>query len=123
MTGLGLHFSRLDPVPRSWRAAQNLASDAVTAEPWGASPYDQRALVELVRGDSAAARADALHAVRHERLNYRRWLMVALAEKQRGNDRAARRAYRTARSLAPAASSFEAGLENALRVGIRGLAP
>jgi hypothetical protein len=103
--------------------AQDLASDAVTAEPWGASPFEQRALVELVRGDDTRARADAARAVRNEHLNYRRWLMVALTDRQSGSDRAARRAVRVAHSLAPAAASFQGGVQHALRVGIRGLAP
>jgi hypothetical protein len=48
--------------------ARSLADDAVRAAPWEATPYAQRARVEVRLGDLEAAATDAATAVAHEPL-------------------------------------------------------
>jgi O-Antigen ligase len=82
-------------------AALSNASDAISAEPWAASPYEQRALVEEAQGNLAAARTDVLRAQSREPTNYQHPLVLARIEAQLGNADAAVAALQRARALRP----------------------
>lgn len=60
------------------------ASDAISAEPWAASPYIQRGLVLESAGRYAPAAADLRAAIRRERTNYASWVILARIETERG---------------------------------------
>src|SRR5829696_5478777 len=84
------------------------ANDAVEAQPWAASPYVQRALVEQSTGRLEAAAVDLRRAVRREPTNWRLPLQLAVVQAERGRVRAAVRAYRRARRLRPRSPVFAA---------------
>ena len=97
---------------RSFRAghfesALGQAKDAVDAQPWAASPYAQRALVEEGLGNLGAARIDADRAIAREPTNWRHRLMLARIDAERGHVRDALRTYRAARRLRPASPFFQ----------------
>jgi O-antigen ligase len=77
------------------------ANDAIASEPWAASPYAQRALVEESQGRLGAARADLLRAERREPTNYQHPLVLARVEAAFGNADQALAAYRRAKALRP----------------------
>ena len=60
------------------------ANDAVEAQPWAASPYVQRALVEQSTGRLEAAAVDLRRAVRREPTNWRLPLQLAVVQAERG---------------------------------------
>ena len=93
---------------RDGRLSQALvqANDAVEAQPWAASPYLQRALVEQSTGRLEASAVDLRRAVRREPTNWRLPLQLAVVQAERGRVRAAVRAYRRARRLRPQAQVF-----------------
>ncbi len=78
------------------------ASEAIDAEPWGSTPYVQRALVEEATGELRAAQVDLRRAIERSRLDWRPWLLLARVEAKRGNVKGALSAYRAARRLRPA---------------------
>jgi hypothetical protein len=82
------------------------ATDAVSAEPWSASAYEQRALVLESDGQLAAAARDLSRAISHERLNYAHWLLLARVQTERGMLGSAQRDYRRAHELRPRAAVF-----------------
>ncbi|MGI9020269.1 MAG: O-antigen ligase family protein [Solirubrobacterales bacterium] len=101
--------------------ASELAGEAVTAEPWAASPYAQRAEVEITRGDYDAARDQLVEAVERERENFRHWLALASVEAELGHAVAARGAFERAEALAPRANLVTGGTGEALRGRIEDL--
>ena len=78
------------------------ASEAIDAEPWGSTPYVQRALVEEATGELRAAQVDLRRAIERSRLDWRPRLLLARVEAKRGNVKGALSAYRAARRLRPA---------------------
>jgi tetratricopeptide (TPR) repeat protein len=82
------------------------ANDAIAAEPWAATPYVQRALVEEREGKLQAARVDLQRAVAREPTNWRHPLTLARIEAELGDARAALRFYERARRLHPLSPVF-----------------
>lgn len=82
-------------------AALSDATQAIDAEPWAATPYSQRALVEEAQGQLTAARADLVRAQKREPTNYRHPLILARVEAELGNPQAALADFRRARALRP----------------------
>jgi hypothetical protein len=82
------------------------AGDAVQAQPWAASPYVQRGLLEESTGQLAAATVDLRRAVRYEPTNWRPRLLLARVEAKRGRVSRALADYRTARDLRPRSVFF-----------------
>lgn len=81
--------------------AIELAGEAVTAEPWAAAPYVQRALSEQQQGDLTAARADLQKAVEKEPTNWRHHFLLARLEAEAGNRPATVLELEQVRRLAP----------------------
>jgi len=77
------------------------ATAAIAAEPWAASPYAQRALVEEAQGHLLAARTDLLRAQRREPTNYQHPLVLARVQAELGNTAAALANVRRAKELRP----------------------
>jgi Flp pilus assembly protein TadD len=98
----------------SGRTAEALsnAGEAIEAEPWGSTPYVQRALVEEATGELRAAQVDLRRAIERSRLDWRPWLLLARVEAKRGNVERALTAYRTARRLRPASPFVRQGTFN-----------
>ena len=82
------------------------AKDAVSAEPWSASAYEQRGLVLESAGRLEQAAADLNRAISHEPTNYRHWLVLARVETERGRVAFAVRDYDRSHQLRPLASVF-----------------
>jgi tetratricopeptide (TPR) repeat protein len=82
------------------------ANDAIAAEPWAATPYVQRALIEEREGKLRAARVDLQRAVAREPTNWRHPLALARVEAELGDARAALRYYERARRLHPLSPVF-----------------
>jgi hypothetical protein len=78
------------------------ASEAIDAEPWGSTPYVQRALVEEATGELRAAQVDLRRAIERAPLDWRPELLLARVEAKRGDVQGALTAYRAARRLRPA---------------------
>jgi len=91
--------------------ARELADDAVSAQPWAASPYAQRALVSESEGLWEAARADALEAIAREPTNWRHRVLLARIEARSGDKAAALAALEAAARLRAGASVDRAFLE------------
>jgi hypothetical protein len=83
------------------------AAAAVGAEPWGASPYEQRALVLESVGELDRAATDEHRAISREPYNFRHWLLLARMETERGDLTAAVVDYNRARQLDPYGLVFE----------------
>lgn len=81
--------------------ARTHADDAISAEPWAATPVVQRALLEEHVGEFRAARSDLLQAESRERENWRIPLILARVDTERGHALEALADYRRARSLRP----------------------
>lgn len=85
--------------------ARRLAGEAVTAQPWAASAYGQRALAHLERNDLAAAREDAREANAKDPGDYRYLFTIAEVELRDGKPEVAfghfNRAYDLSRSSRP----------------------
>ena len=81
--------------------ALSKASDAISEEPWAASPYEQRALVEEAQGNLQAARTDVLRAQSREPTNYQHPLVLARIDAELGDANAAVAALRRAKVLRP----------------------
>ena len=86
--------------------AYSWASDAVSAEPWAASAYEQRGLVLEAAGRLSAAAADFERAIAREPRNFAHWLLLARVETESGQIAAATRDYQRARQLRPRAGVF-----------------
>jgi hypothetical protein len=89
------------------QAALGEANDAVEAQPWAASPYAHRALVEEEAGRLAAAAVDMRSAIDREPNNWRHPLLLARIEARRGRVKSALQAYRRARRLRPESRFFQ----------------
>jgi hypothetical protein len=87
-------------------AALAIASDAVDAEPWAASPYVQRGLVEESAGELKAASVDLRRAESREPDNWRHPLILARIDAERGDARAALADFARARRLRPQSPFF-----------------
>lgn len=81
--------------------ALRLARQAVSAAPWAAGPYAQRAVARAATGDRPGYRADFDQARDHEPINWRHPLALAVLELQAGDRAAAETAYGEARALLP----------------------
>src|SRR5437764_1367648 len=86
------------------------ANDAIDAEPWAATPYVQRALVEERTGRLAAARVDLQRAMSREPTNWRHPLTLARVEAELGDSQAALHYYQRARRLHPLSPVFKPSL-------------
>ena len=86
--------------------AYTLANAAVSAEPWAASPYEQRGLVLESAGRLAPAGADLQRAIAREPENFAHWLVLARIQTERGAIAAAAHDYLRARRLRPRAQVF-----------------
>jgi O-Antigen ligase len=81
--------------------AINKANDAIQSEPWAASPYVQRALIEESTDQLDAARLDLIRAARREPTNFRHRLLLARIDAERGDVGEAIIAYNQAKKLRP----------------------
>jgi O-antigen ligase len=90
-------------------AARNAAQEAVDAEPWGATSYVQRGLLEESADDLGAAAADLLRAERAEPTNWRHPLLLARIRAEQEDPAAAIAAYKRARALRPLSPVFRGG--------------
>jgi hypothetical protein len=86
--------------------ALSAAGTAITAQPWGASGYLQRALVLERAGALRRAAADARRATDREATNWQTWLILGRIQAERGHIPAALRAARRARELNPHSPLF-----------------
>jgi tetratricopeptide (TPR) repeat protein len=86
--------------------ARAAAADAISASPWAAAPYAQRALLHEAAGRLEAAAADVRRAARREPTNWRHPLLLARIEAERGRPKAALAAFERARRLRPLSSFF-----------------
>jgi tetratricopeptide (TPR) repeat protein len=78
-----------------------LADDAISAEPWAASPYAQKALALQAEGRLAQARDEINRAIDRDKQNWR-WLLIrAQIDKQAGDTQAAQLDLIFAKVLAP----------------------
>jgi hypothetical protein len=82
------------------------ARQAVRAEPWSASAYEQRALVLESAGRFRHAAGDLNRAISREPTNYSHWLLLSRVENELRNFGGAERDYTRAHALRPAASVF-----------------
>jgi len=82
------------------------ARDAIAAEPWAASGYEQRGLVLEADGRLSAAAADLRRAISREPTNYVHWLLLARIQTERGRYAVALRDYDRARALGRRAQVF-----------------
>jgi tetratricopeptide (TPR) repeat protein len=87
-------------------AAMAYANDAVAAEPWAATSYTQRALVNEAIGALAFADADLRRAVSAEPTNWRPALLLARVLAEEGRPRLALETYRRAATLRPLSALF-----------------
>lgn len=90
----------------STRVALTAARDAIDAEPWSASAYEQRGLVYESTGQLRQAAQDLQSAVTREPLNYEHWLILSRIETEAGRLAIAVHDYERARQLRPRASVF-----------------
>jgi len=82
-----------------YRQARDLATQAIDAEPWASSPYEQRAVAELRGGEISGARRDVQKARSHDPLDYRYLLTLAEVELRAGKPEAAMSAFQHALPL------------------------
>jgi tetratricopeptide (TPR) repeat protein len=82
------------------------ANAAVSAEPWAASPYEQRGLVLEAAGRLRPAALDLTRAISREPDNFVHWLVRSRIETELGYVAAAARDYERARQLRPRAAVF-----------------
>jgi cytochrome c-type biogenesis protein CcmH/NrfG len=86
--------------------ARDLATSAVEAQPWAASPYVQRALVAEREGALRSAVVDLERAIDREHTNWKHWLVLSRVLGREGRAGKAVSAYRRARVLRPEAAVF-----------------
>jgi hypothetical protein len=104
-----LEIGRSQAAARAGSPAQALAwaNDAVSAEPWSATAYEQRALVLESAGRLAPAAVDERRAVTREPTNYIHWLLLARIQTERGRYGSALADYQRARRLGRLARVFD----------------
>ena len=83
-----------------------LANDAVQAEPWSASAYEQRGLVLEAAGRYQAAATALRRAISDEPTNYVHWIDLARIQTERGRFGAALSDYARAQELRPDSVAF-----------------
>jgi tetratricopeptide (TPR) repeat protein len=88
------------------RAASQAADNAVDSEPWAASPFVQRALVEERGGRLEAALTDLRRAQSRQGYDWRIPLLRARVAAEAGHTPEALAAYRRARALRPKSAFF-----------------
>ena len=86
--------------------ALSWAREAVSAEPWAASAYEQEGLVLEAAGRLEQAKAELTKAISYEPYNYRHWLIRSRIETELGQLKSAVRDYVRARELRPRAQVF-----------------
>jgi hypothetical protein len=84
--------------------ASELASSAIDAEPWAATPYADRAAAQAAAGNYGAATADLREAIDREPTNWRHWLALAQVELAHGDAIGARDAFSHLRALSLASA-------------------
>ncbi len=82
-------------------SAHSLAEQAISAEPWAATPHQQLASVELLQGQLAGARKEIRKARQDEPYNWRYPLVEVQIDVKAGDRRAAQKAFLQGRTLAP----------------------
>jgi hypothetical protein len=87
-------------------AALAWARDAVSAEPWSASAYEQRGLVLESAQQYPAAALDLQRAIDREPTNYTHWLVLARIQAEQGKLLEASRDLKRSRVLRPRAQVF-----------------
>ncbi|MEA2196605.1 MAG: hypothetical protein QOJ25_656 [Solirubrobacteraceae bacterium] len=92
---------------RNGNLALSLANDAVDAEPWSASAYEQRGLVLEAAGRYRAAAAALRRAASDEPTNYVHWLHLARVETELGQVAVALTDYARAQQLRPDSIAFQ----------------
>ena len=106
--------------------ARQLASDAIAAEPWAATPYVQRAAVEAGAGNFSAAAAEVRSAIDREPDYWRSWFALVQVELEKGDRAAASEAFDRLQALSrlsmvswPTLASFDQdpSLGSATRAG------
>ena len=104
----GAALQRSESAARTGQLSSALgwAQQAVDAEPWSASAYQQLGLVLESAGRLRPAAADLQHAISREPQNYEHWLILARIETELGQLGSALRAYDRARQLDPRSSVF-----------------
>jgi hypothetical protein len=103
-----VELGRSQAAERAGHPGQALAwaDDAIAAEPWSASAYEQRALVLEADGRLAPAAANERRAVAHEPTNYVHWLLLARIQTERAQYLPALADYQRARQLGRMADVF-----------------
>ena len=91
------------------------ADEAVSAEPWAASPYAQRALSRAAAGDLVEAARDAHLAIEREPSNWRHYALLAQVNALRGKIEPAVTALDRAEGLSPLNSEVFDEIEQDLR--------
>ena len=86
--------------------ALDAAAAAQRLQPWAASPYLQRALVEERAGDLAAADRSIRGAIERDPADWRLWLAASRIQTKLGDFRMAQQSYRRAASLNPRSFLF-----------------
>lgn len=86
--------------------ALDAAAAAQRLEPWAASPYLQRALVEEKVGNLKAADRSIRGAIERDRTDWRLWLAASRIQTKLGDFQAAQQSYRRAASLNPRSFLF-----------------
>jgi hypothetical protein len=84
--------------------ARSAAHSATRLEPWAATPFLQVALVDEARGDPRSAQVWIDRALRHDRTDWRLWLVQARIERSLGLASRARASLAQARTLNPRSS-------------------
>jgi O-antigen ligase len=86
--------------------ALDSAASAQRLQPWAASPYLQRALVEERAGDLTAADRSIRAAIERDPTDWRLWLAASRIQTKFGDFRTAQQSYRRAASLNPRSFLF-----------------
>lgn len=82
------------------------SNDAVSAEPWSASAYEQRGLVYEAAHEFVRGKLNLTRAIADEPTNYSHWLIRSRIETELGQLDAASRDYDRAHRLGPLAAVF-----------------
>lgn len=105
-SAIQIQSSQRDVQADAFDRATSAATSAIQIAPWGASGYQQRALVLERLGLTGQAAADAGRAVAHEPTNWEHWLILGRIEAERGRIGAAVADARRAAALNPHAPLF-----------------
>jgi hypothetical protein len=113
----GAALQRSESAARAGQLSSALgwAQQALDAEPWSASAYQQLGLVLESAGELRPAAADLHDAIDREPLNYDHWLILARIDAELGQLGPAVRAYDRARQLRPRSNVFAAGSDSVER--------